>query len=144
MGLITEFIVAKPEELPLVDTPELPPQRMVKLSVNSVLSLHLALIEEAFSGKGWEEALRDCQERPVHSASSEDGPWIFRVSSSLMKALLTQDVEFRRYAARRLAQQDEFQSWDGADNIFTFLDHLANLAHEAKSQDKQIFVWVSL
>ncbi|MDQ2798753.1 MAG: hypothetical protein M3Y13_03815 [Armatimonadota bacterium] len=144
MGLITEFVVIAPCDLPLLDTPELPPQALVRLSAKGVLSLNMALIEEALTGRDWDEAMEDYQERPVQGASRVAGPWIFQVSFSLMKALLKLEISNHHKVIAHLAQHEEFSGWGGVDGIFAFLRKLIDLAHEAESERKQIFAWVCL
>ena len=143
MGLITELIIAKPEELPLFDRPALPPAEMVAASMKSVLSMHLALAEAAVTGEDWVDALDNYQERPVHGATPEDGPWLFKLPSSWVDALRGRDARQNLDLAGTFTESDGFRGW-GIEDVTAFLSALVGLAQRAHREAKVIFVWVCL
>ena len=77
-------------------------------------------------------------------APSEEGPWVFKLQSSLVAALAAQDQAQQLDTAGRWLKTDEF-SVDGwrLDNVVATVRTICEQARRASSTSCALFLWVS-
>ena len=142
---VSEFFLATTSELLQIEYR--PPQSIMQPGlVDSELDLlMLCNLESILTGNDWESVFDDVYINPVQD-HGPDGPWIYQVSTELLRALKTLSPDNILDCAKEWSQTDEWTLREDTpiECITTILRELTELAVQADTQGKQVFIWTEL
>ena len=142
MGLLTDVFVATDVEANALPLNKSPVDSLPCIQARALDPVKFCTLENILVGTETKAAVRKIA---LLRQGSDDGPWVFRVSSELFDALSTLEDGKIGDAGQRWSQTDEMRAdrWSEADTT-DFLTKIAALAREAKASKRTLFVWACL
>lgn len=143
MGVLTDIVVASEAEAGAVGRASVPSQQWPGMDAKGIDQIKLGMLLSLLSGEPYRDSLVD--EFTFLWEQSDDGPWVYRIPPCLVDRLSQlQGPELQR-VAQEWARIEEFRlvNWKPAD-VEAVLRALVGLAEQARSQGKDLLMWMCL
>lgn len=102
----------------------------------------IAMLQAVLTGQTFDEAYDEY--RPI-VAISDEGPWVFRFPNAPLEKLAGLEEEALEQVGEELAATEEFEeSGYPVEEVQAVLEELSDLAKVCISQNKAMFIWMSL
>ncbi|MCA8916264.1 MAG: hypothetical protein KDB90_12715 [Planctomycetes bacterium] len=142
MGIESEFFAATDAELQFVlASPDGSSDDLQSIEFKRLTDVEMATLEEALTGAD-SMRLIESGPPPVYDGR-EDGPWISRLSKSLIAALASIDDSQAAAAAVKWVETEELADWAQEDGR-EVIDAMRQLAHHAAASGRSVYLRVSL
>jgi hypothetical protein len=144
MGLLTDFFIATPAEIDGLDLSQSPVGKFAGYQAKRIDPVKIEQLQCCIDADKFEEWQSSFEEKPVRDAG-EDGPWVLRVPQVLCDALASAGPADIQSYGKAWAETEEW-TLDGGEEeeIVLVLGKIAQLASQAKTEGKQLFLWMSL
>ncbi len=142
MGILTEFIIAKDNELELILQSNYPCEKWETLELKSVDTIKISTL---YSIAKNEEYNMDIHHSFEDFGENEEGPWISKFSDDMISTLSKIKPENIDIIASKWSLTEELQM-DGFDinDAKIIIQNLINYCKKAIDSNSKIFLWMSL
>lgn len=144
MALLTDFFVAALADVQTLDLSQSPLDKFPGLAAKRTDPVKIVQLQCCIDGKTFDEHMPLLDEMSVRD-NGQGGPWLLRVPQILCDALASANPADINKHGRAWAATDEWSADGGtATDIVPYLAEIAQLASRAKTEQKSLFIWVSL
>ena len=144
MGLLTDFFIAAPSDIDVLDISQSPVGRFPGLEAKRTDPVKIVQLQCCIDGRTFEEHLPLLDEMSVRD-DGQEGPWLFRVPQILCDALASATPDDIDRHGRAWAATEEWTADGGtAADIVPYLAEIAQLASRAKAEQRSLFMWMCL
>lgn len=143
MGILTDMVIARPDEAAAIAASINPADTWPTLSLKGVDTIKLIELYCALSAVPYHDDLHNLFSEAC--PAGPDGPWVFRYPPQLLDALTGLRVERIPAVARAWLQSEELQMdrWtqvDAQEVITQLIDH----AKSVRTPEQTLFLWLCL
>lgn len=141
MGVLTDLIVATPEEAAVVSEAEARDPRWPRATVSGLDPVSLCTLWALMRGDEYRD--EDVDQISLAHEQSEEGPWVYQLPAGLVDMLATLDSERVAGICAEWARTDELRGADPSD-LARVLLRMRQLAEEARRKQSSILMWICL
>ena len=142
--MLTDYFIASPAELQTLRIQTTPADRFPAVRAKSADTVKLAALQRILATAGSDPVLAVLKCRVVGEPTSQ-GPWLFAVPAVLTDVLARLTESEVAQVAGQWADTQEWRLDRGSrELIASVLGELHALAQNARSTDREMFLWMSL
>lgn len=144
MGVLTDYFSAPSDQAAasaLDGGPALPFDTFRSKALDPYLIM--GRLEAALTGRDFETLTSDPRYARTVAERAAEGPWVFKVSSTLQAALAAADKHKLQQAAVQWSDAEELDAAD-LESLLGVAEELAGLATRATAKGEHLYCWVSL
>lgn len=142
MQVMTHIVIGDLSEAEAIGESLCPIDEWQGFEIKGIDLAKIAMLQAVLTGQTFDEAFDEY--RPIVAASDE-GPWVFRFPNALLAKLAGLNEEALEQVGEEVAATEEFEeSGYPAEQVQAVLEELSDLAKICVSQDKAMFIWMSM
>jgi len=143
VGLLTDFFIASPQEVGMIDLRNGPCKRFPTAQYKNADPSTLEALDTLVIGSQGEGAVdRTCE---LIRQEEESGPWLLRIRSRIVQALAALEARRLRHLAIQWGQCEEWSMTpEEAQDMVPMLMDLVALAIKARETGRAMYLWKSL
>jgi hypothetical protein len=142
--MLTDFFIATPPEVQALDIAQTPATTVRCLRAKCTDPVKIVQLQCCIDGASFEERMPLLNKMLVRQAG-EEGPWIFQLPEVLATRLASASTDELDRFGRAWAATEEWQRDRGTpQTIVPFLTAIAQFAVEARTQNRSVYIWMSL
>lgn len=147
MGIISDFVIAQPNEAAIVIEEPAPTRRWPGVEAKGIGTIKLATLKFILDGKPLDTTPVVDYSTTIKNLAiaGEDGPWVFLVPEELVRQLAEVPAGRLASVAKQWHQSEEFQldRWSEPE-VLEVLGELRELASAARSTNKSVLLFLAL
>jgi len=142
MGVLTDLVIADESDSARIANSQYPLGEFTGIDVKGVDLVKLTTLYSILAGAPFKDVLPQYTQA---AEASEDGPWVFLLSTDFVDKLANLGESEIVDIAGRWAKTEEFQldGWSQND-VTVVLSDIAKLARQASAQNKRVLAWMCL
>ncbi|NHZ65556.1 hypothetical protein [Massilia genomosp. 1] len=143
MGILTDVVIARPDEAQAIGLPDYPAESWTTLDMKGILYEDFGTLYDVIAGTPCDGDLE--RFLPFVAGDKDDGPWVFRFDDDILSALAAIPAGATEQVAAAWAASEGLQMGDwSVEDASAVIVGLVDLACQARKNDLAMFVWTSL